>query len=89
LSTTSYVSKGISPETDNPQPKEPESSGGAPSAPTEISMEEYHQVADKCMDTIVAKLEQLQEAREDVDVEYSVSSYPLHHFFLISNWKFY
>jgi hypothetical protein len=35
-------------------------------------MDEYHQVSDAYMDTIVAKLEQLQEAREDVDVEFSV-----------------
>lgn len=38
-------------------------------------MEEYHQVSDAYIDSIVAKLEQLQEAREDVDVEFSVRIY--------------
>jgi frataxin-like iron-binding protein CyaY len=38
-------------------------------------MEEYHKVSDAYMDTIVAKLEQLQEQREDVDVELSICSY--------------
>jgi len=35
-------------------------------------MDEYHLVSDAYMDTILARLEQLQESREDVDVEFSV-----------------
>jgi frataxin len=72
--------KGLSPETDNPQPKQPEAHTTSAAEPTEITLEEYHQVADACMDTIVAKLEQLQETREDVDVEFSVRIYlsPIH-----------
>jgi frataxin len=64
--------KGISPETDNPQPKQPEPHTTGAAEPTEITMEEYHQVSDAYMDNVMAKLEQLQEAREDVDVEFSV-----------------
>ncbi len=67
--------KGLSPETDNPQPKKPEAHAASASQPTEISIEEYHQVSDAYMDTVVAKLEQLQEQREDVDVEFSVRNY--------------
>jgi len=39
--------------------------------PTDVSTEKYHQVADMYLDALVAKFEALQEAREDVDVEYS------------------
>jgi frataxin-like iron-binding protein CyaY len=38
-------------------------------------MDEYHQVSDAYIDTIMAKLEQLQEQREDVDVELNVRGY--------------
>lgn len=69
------VFKGLSPETDNPQPKQPEAHTATAPSPTEITVEEYHQASDAYMDTIVAKLEQLQEQREDVDVEFSVRIY--------------
>jgi frataxin len=64
--------KGIYPESDNPPAKtlEPEAK---PQEPTELTIEEYHEVADTCIDRLVATFEELQEAREDVDVEYSVS----------------
>lgn len=64
--------KGLSPETDDPQPKQPEAHTTSAAAPTEITMDEYHLVSDAYMDTILARLEQLQESREDVDVEFSV-----------------
>ena len=73
FSSSIINSKGITPESSDPRPKIPESHGPTATAPTEISIEEYHQVSDDYMDTIVHKLEQLQEAREDVDVEFSVS----------------
>ncbi|OBT76092.1 hypothetical protein VF21_04861 [Pseudogymnoascus sp. 05NY08] len=62
--------KGIYPETDNPPAKtlEPEAK---PQEPTELTIEEYHEAADTCIDRLVATFEELQEAREDVDVEYS------------------
>jgi frataxin len=43
--------------------------------PASISIEQYHQISDEYMDAVVAKLEELQEAREDVDVEYSVQPF--------------
>ncbi|OBT88882.1 hypothetical protein VE02_01886 [Pseudogymnoascus sp. 03VT05] len=62
--------KGIYPETENPPAKtlEPEAK---PQEPTELTIEEYHEAADTCIDSLVATFEELQEAREDVDVEYS------------------
>lgn len=50
--------------------------------PANISIEQYHQLSDEYMDSIVAKLEELQEEREDVDVEYSVN-FPIPHSLLV------
>lgn len=41
----------------------------------ELTQEQYNELSDEYMDTMVEKLEELQEEREDVDVEYSVRSY--------------
>lgn len=48
----------------------------------QLSMEKFHTLADAYIDTLVMRLEELQEeeGREDVDVEYSVCSLP-HLFF--------
>lgn len=51
--------------------QEPQQSGQA-APPAEISTEEYHQRADIFMDELVAKLEDLQEQRDDLEVDYSV-----------------
>ena len=40
--------------------------------PTPISPDEYHKRSDAYIDTLVAQLEEMQEEREDIDVEYSV-----------------
>lgn len=62
--------KGLSPETDDPKPKEAEDHATA-SHPADLSVEEYNELSDHYMDKMVEKLEQLQEERGDVDVEYS------------------
>lgn len=54
-------------------------------SPAPISLDEYHARSNAYIDTLVARLEEIQERREDVDVEYSVrppspspsSSHPL------------
>jgi frataxin len=71
FSTTRPSLKGLSPETDNPQPKESESHVTA-SGPAEITIEQFHEVADEYLNALIEKLEQLQEETEEVDVEYSV-----------------
>ncbi|KAL8736452.1 MAG: hypothetical protein Q9166_000244 [cf. Caloplaca sp. 2 TL-2023] len=43
----------------------------APSAPEPISIDQFHRLADDYIDNLVAKLEELQEERRDVDCEYS------------------
>lgn len=72
FTNSSFNFKGLMPETADPAPRtvEPENTA---SAPTEITTEEFHEAADVYIDQLVATLEELQEAREDVDVEYSVS----------------
>jgi len=70
FTSSPYTYKGLSPETEDPQPKEVEDHDQI-KVPTEISNEEYHELSEKYMDHMVEKLEELQEAREDVEVEYS------------------
>ena len=54
------------------EPPTPEPHEETPSQKTEIAIEEYHQRADEFMEALVAKLEQRQETKGDMDVEYSV-----------------
>lgn len=70
FTTSPYICKGISPthEEPNPAPAEPQA---ATTVPANISQETYEQLADAEMDNIVAKLEEMQETKEEVDVEYS------------------
>lgn len=63
--------KGLSPDSEDPKPKEAEPHA-IDAAPVELSNEQYNQLSDDYIDAIVSKLEELQEEREDVDVEYSV-----------------
>jgi frataxin len=78
FSTTKPSLKGLSPETENPQPKAPESHS-APAGPADITIQQYDEIADQYLNALIEKLEALQEETEEVDVEYSVcaSSYSL------------
>lgn len=60
------------PETEDPAPKESEPHQET-TQPTPLSDEAYHEHADQYLDVVVARAEELQEGREDIDVEYSVS----------------
>ena len=73
FTTSRPLAKGLSPETDNPQPKEAETNDTASSAqPANISVAQYEELSDQFLDTLVQKLEHLQEQSEEVDCEYSV-----------------
>ncbi|KAI6708768.1 hypothetical protein PZA11_005664 [Diplocarpon coronariae] len=64
--------KGLSPDSADPAPKEAErESYNTASAPADISVEEFHELADTYLDVLIERLEALQEDREEVDVEYS------------------
>ncbi|KAG9246459.1 hypothetical protein BJ878DRAFT_416924 [Calycina marina] len=70
LSCSGTVKKGLSPETDNPQPTERDGHHNI-AVPAELSVEMYHELSDMYMDAIVEQLEALQEEKESIDVEYS------------------
>lgn len=75
FSTTSAAFKGLSPESEDPQPKEAEGHDNV-AKPAELTAEQYHELADAYMDTLVERMEQLQEESDQVDVEYSVIYLP-------------
>jgi len=78
FSITPVTPKGLSPESEDPQPKQAESSTTG-AVPADITVAEYNALSDAYIDALVERLEQLQEERDDVDVEYSVthpSSFP-------------
>jgi frataxin len=66
------VRKGITP--DDKAPKNVETPP-VTKTPADISEGEYHTVADQYMETLLTRLEQIQDEREDVDVEFSVRPY--------------
>ncbi|PQE17149.1 mitochondrial iron uptake protein [Rutstroemia sp. NJR-2017a WRK4] len=71
LTYTNRVRKGITPESEDPQPHEPESNTPHKQA-AELTAAQYQELSEEYMNMVVEKLEQLQEEREDVDVEYSI-----------------
>lgn len=73
LSTTSNTARGIMPDTDEPQRKEVDTTGTeVPKNVATLTENQYHELADTYLDFLVAKLEDLQEVREGLDVEYAV-----------------
>jgi len=86
FSSTRPSLKGLSPESENPQPtpREPEHNvTESVSGPADITIEQFHEVADAYLEALIEKLEELQEETEEVDVEYSVC--PL--FFPMLLWR--
>jgi frataxin len=75
FSTSKPSFKGLSPESENPTPKEAEPHN-ATAGPADLSIEKFHDLADEYMNALIEKLEQLQEEDEDVDCEYSVCPCP-------------
>ena len=65
--------KGLSPESEDPEPPKGETAGSSsPTAhPASISTDEYHDIADKYIDALVLKLEEMPETSK-LEVEYSV-----------------
>jgi frataxin len=70
FSTTRIAYKSLSPEFEDSQPKETEDHAAAAAAAV-LTIEQYNELSDEYMNAMVEKLEQVQEEREDVDVEYS------------------
>jgi frataxin len=60
------------PDSADPAPKESEANEHVTS-PTNLSYEEYHQRADEYLGLLMNRLEQQQEGRQDLEVDYAVS----------------
>ncbi|PMD45758.1 Frataxin [Hyaloscypha variabilis F] len=74
FSTTRPSLKGLSPESENPQPTPREREHNvseSASEPANITIEQFHELADTYLNALIEKLEELQEETEEVDVEYS------------------
>ena len=68
------------PETDNPSKDESEKIDTS-WAVVDVSEDEYHQLADTYLNNVQAKFEELQDKRDDLDIEYAVSFlFPLFYF---------
>lgn len=74
------------PDTEDPKPPKEKPEDGPPRQPTELTDEEYQVVAEEYMELVHEKAELIQETREDVEVEYSVSTLSLQR---ISSWLTY
>uniref|UniRef100_A0A1Y1MD89 ferroxidase n=1 Tax=Photinus pyralis TaxID=7054 RepID=A0A1Y1MD89_PHOPY len=70
FSTSSRRFRGIMPETDNPAKQGVEETRPSVGV-AELSDGQYHELADSYLDIVLSKFEQLQDAREDIDIEYS------------------
>lgn len=61
------------PDTDDPAKPLTETEQVEPTAAVaDITEQEYHEIADEYLDNVVNRFEELQDQREDVDVEFSV-----------------
>lgn len=63
---------GLMPDTENPSTPQRESPT-ASLTPAEITDEEYHVLSDQFLEKVQEQAEQVQEGREDVEVEFAVS----------------
>ena len=75
--TTSPTFKGLQPDTEDPEPPnpQPDVAGGSThvAEPADISADEYHEIADEYIDIILVRLEAVAEDLEKgLEVEYSV-----------------
>ncbi|OLN87283.1 Frataxin-like protein, mitochondrial [Colletotrichum chlorophyti] len=70
FTTSSVAARGIMPDTDNPQVKETPKDDVKMNI-VELTDAEYHELADAYLDTVVTQLEELQDARDGVDVEFA------------------
>lgn len=68
--------QGITPDDKAPNPVE---TPPVTKTPADISDSEYHAVADEYLEKLLTQLEVMQDQREDVDVEFSVSHPHLQH----------
>ena len=78
FSTSSHRAAGIMPESEEPPPKATEHLPSRPAEPTPLTDEAYHGQADTYLENLMARIEELQEKREDIDCEFTVRVVVLH-----------
>ncbi|KJY01154.1 mitochondrial chaperone Frataxin like protein [Zymoseptoria brevis] len=71
ISTSNASKAGLMPDSEDPEPPAVKATEAPPAQPTELSDEAYATVAEEYMELVHEKAEQIQETREDVEVEYS------------------
>ncbi|ROT35140.1 Frataxin [Sodiomyces alkalinus F11] len=71
LTTTSKTARGIMPDTDEPRRKDEPAETEVHKNVATLTEGQYHELADTYLDVVVTKLEDLQEVREGLDVEYA------------------
>jgi frataxin len=63
--------RSIMPDAENPAPPKNEETE-QPTAPSQLSAEEFHERADAYLNDLVERLEEAQEKDPQIEVEYSV-----------------
>ncbi|KAH7250099.1 uncharacterized protein BKA55DRAFT_690337 [Fusarium redolens] len=72
FSTTVSSKRGIMPDTENPaKPLNATEEIHQNAVVADITEQEYHDLADEYLDNVVGKFEELQDQREDIDVDFS------------------
>ncbi|KAH7320128.1 frataxin-like protein [Stachybotrys elegans] len=76
FSTSTHQSRGIMPDTENPAAEAEKTETAV--AVAELTDGEYHALADVYMEHVLNKIEELQDSREDIDVEFSAGVMTVH-----------
>ncbi|KAJ9149980.1 hypothetical protein NKR23_g3963 [Pleurostoma richardsiae] len=71
LSTTFSYQQRLSPGSEDPPVSRPSHQSTIPTTPAVITEAQYHELADEYLEATLSKFEELQDEREDVDVEYA------------------
>lgn len=71
FSASATRARGIMPHTEHPV-KDDTAKAEPTYGVVELSDSKYHELADAYLEAVLVKFEQLQDSREDVDIEYSV-----------------
>jgi frataxin len=67
FSTSAVRPIGITPESENTQ-----ATTGSAAAPADLTDGKYHELADHWLENALVRFEDLQDAGEDIDIEFSV-----------------
>lgn len=77
FSVASIRCKGLSPDSEEPAPKESQPMETEQvKEPTPLEDDEYHERSEQYLEEIVSRVEELQEGKEDLELDYSVNTTP-------------